>query len=60
MIIKPHVFGNDLHYTQEPIKRVELFMETLMRTTPSDPFICLLPSECLQNNGKCTHKQKGS
>ena len=58
-----HVFGNDLHYTQEPKSRglaLFLFMETLMRTIPSDPFICLLPSEWLQNNDKGTHKQKGS
>ena len=28
-----------------------------MRTIPSDPFICLLPSECLQNNGKGTNRK---
>ena len=52
--------GNDLQYTQEPKSRelaLFLFMETLMRTIPSNPFICLLPSEWLQNNGKGTNRK---
>ena len=41
MIIKPHIFGSDLHYTQEPMKSgglaLFLFMETFM-----EPYLPIL------------------
>ena len=68
MIIKPHVLGNDLHYTREPVKKWRvshlLVHGNLYGTITSNPFIaiCLLLSvfEWLQNNGKGTPRQKGS